>query len=101
MAAFRIGQRVRIVSATPPEGNKYIGMQGVIVGPYWGGRDWVVEFGRFMHQPTNLPPSQGCFFTHDLAPLTDPKADQFIENIKRLKPYEDYDAYRPARKVTA
>lgn len=95
MAAFNVGQRVRIVESPPaswlgewfmtqvlrlPEAPESIGCEGVIVGRYTGLASlwlhWEVAVGR-----------DRLYCSSDgLRPLTDPKADAFIERVKSWKP---------------
>ena len=84
MATFKVGQRVRIVAQSPNSTGSYVGEEGTIVGAYDGQRDWIVEFGKWMHEPTDIAETQGVFFNFELAPLTDPKADEFIARLKKL-----------------
>ena len=104
---YRVGQRVRVVGMAPgavdESRGRMIGAEGVIArrshDPRW---EWIVDLPTVRgFVTTRLAATEWHADSCMLVPLTDPKADAFIENIKRLKPYEDYDAYRPARKVTA
>lgn len=84
MATFKVGQRVRVVAPI----SDVCGAEGVIV------RAWPTPAaGRYddrragaswnVHIHGN-PCGQLRFFDDELAPLTDPKADQFIESLKKL-----------------
>lgn len=90
MANFKVGQRVRIVNdivfgfrAVPP--NYYLGKEAVIIAP--GGykqSDWRLLVAG------ETPYLADVFARNEeLVPLTDPKADEFVERIKKLKPYEE------------
>lgn len=57
-----------------------LGAEGVIVGSF-GCDDWRVRWSGYDHySPTGLWRSYGW----QIRPLTDPKADAFIERIKKL-----------------
>jgi hypothetical protein len=64
------------------------------VGPHDDGRTESFHFrfratvGVELDRPCNGE-SAWWFAPEALAPLTDPKADAFIEGIKKLKPYEE------------
>ena len=101
MATFKVGQRVKI--ANPEAGYECLrGLVGVVDGhpdsPSARHRwTWAVDFGREISYPDGTV-SRFCKFNeYELAPLTDPKADAFIESLKNLKPYEE----PTVRKVTA
>lgn len=86
MATFKVGQRVKVVSAY--WAHELIGLEGVIAP------DWDSPPPPGWHNVTLGVPNAGGydswarpgwqFASHHLAPLTDPKADAFIERIKRL-----------------
>ena len=92
MANYKPGQRVRIVQALPPVTSVYIGPhapetvghEGTLIERYQGPGPWhwnmhVDGFGW------RVLSVQEC----EIAPLTDPKADEFIERIKNLKPLDE------------
>jgi len=87
MAIFKVGDKARIVNAYPAHA-KWNGAEVTIIGLPGCDPDWPGQYqidGPMVRGPWNhwfAGPEQ-------LAPLTDPKADEFIENIKRLKPYEE------------
>jgi hypothetical protein len=95
MATFKVGQRVKVVSvegAITQADLEALGKEGVIValGPVRCGgilssidREYNVRL-----EGVSVTPNYGFDACH-LAPLTDPKADAFIERIKNLKPYEE------------
>lgn len=89
MATFYVGQRVRLIShfgipyRRPGVQTVPVGTEGVIVG------------GAYIHSVTRELVYSVDFAGHgftraccpeSLAPLTDPKADQFIEWVKKIKP---------------
>ena len=88
MATFKVGQRVRIVYAETSKcliGKEAIVSSGLVEGKYrgseylghqliWGDGSPVMNVynNRFVAEP------------RELVPLTDPKADEFIERMKKL-----------------
>lgn len=94
MSTYKVGQRVRIVY----EDSDCCGQTGVIwaidTTTPWHPDDsktnppgYLIDidgWGRYAEDGDLL-----AFEAHELAPLTDPAADAFIESIKRLKPYEE------------
>lgn len=90
MATFKVGDRVRVIALRPVtfRTRVRVGMQGRIVqaGPVetWGGHmaEWAVDLDDVWQELFGLD-------SWELAPLTDPKADEFIERIKKLKPYDE------------
>lgn len=80
---FKVGQRVRVIAHAgfTPLDSIVIGKEGVIAA---------IE-GRFyrVHVPDAIPTYRWGFLASELAPLTDPGADAFMERIKKLKPYEE------------
>lgn len=99
MATFKIQQRVRLVSHVCNDGcwskdAPPIGAEGCIVrvGHVLNSYrfEWVVDFPLHPTNPAGhdeaLRPSEYLMDSSMLAPLTDPKADEFIERIKKLKP---------------
>lgn len=95
MAKFKVGQRVRVVdvlSNWPEDHARLVGREGVIVrvGVDW---EWIVHLPGVPHirrrGGPRLESENYGFDSGHLAPLEDPKVEQFIESIKRLKPYEE------------
>ena len=76
MATFKVGQRVKLI--LPEWGEMVYGDQGVIFGPdiYY---DYVVIYDR---NPGNPHYNNAAH----LAPLTDPKADEFIARMRNPMP---------------
>jgi hypothetical protein len=88
MATFKVGQRVRVVAAL----SKIRGEQGVIThishGPLltWGDV-WEEGLRHYVTIDGRGPLVDGrprAYFSHEIAPLTDPKADAFLESIRQL-----------------
>lgn len=87
MAIFRVGQRVRFTGKT----SDFLGGLGlqvkagdcgtIIHKDPRGWRDWSVQFD-------GLPRWVGAD-NWQLAPLTDPKADEFIESVKKWGPLHE------------
>jgi hypothetical protein len=90
MAQFRVNQRVRIVRAD--HFKRFIGLAATIVRPspisdqFGLGEVWWLDVDG--HGEAT---GEAChtFQAYKLAPLEDPKADEFIERIKKLKPYDE------------
>lgn len=83
MATFRVGQRVRIIGACAyPE---WIGCEVTILG-LPGSEPAFPDAYSFTRPSGDFDPPGRSYsaLPHRLAPLTDPKADAFIESIKRL-----------------
>ena len=88
MANFKVGQRVRIIKSV---GGRHDGVEATILTPLRMERsracgfhaahriaiDGVGSFNPVTGLPWGEPPEW-------LAPLTDPKADAFIESLKKL-----------------
>lgn len=80
MAQFRIGQKVKVIAAEGIFAAEYIGQEAVIVD-----RDvtttfpWVVILSRAVGGTT-----EAIFHDRHLAPLTDPKAEEFLARLKKL-----------------
>lgn len=96
MATLKVGQRVRFARAVKPAGDSLPGREGVIAGlgakfPERSDTPWdcYVNFGPGEYRAVN------CMFS-ELEPLLDPKADEFIERLKKLKPYDE-PKVEPAR----
>lgn len=82
MATFKVGQRVKYVSGILP--HVPVGTEGTILGfSALGPVD--VDF-----TPVIAAPLRGTTIAHvfstSIVPLTDPKADAFIERVKSWKP---------------
>lgn len=93
MATFKVGQRVKYVSARCREGRlwcarKLVGLTGTIVrsnGDDPEEWEWVVELDRPMHVAyQQIPDNQMYADSCMLAPLTDPKAEEFIASLEKL-----------------
>lgn len=89
MATFKIGQRVRIQAHARPE--RVRGMEGVIVanGTIY---PWVVTLANTGGLPHSITGSTNdwSMSEDEIAPLTDPGADAFMERIKNLQPLDTY-----------
>ena len=86
MATFKVGQRVKVIAISPGDwGTKCrVGDEGIVVAPRYPmkfGHEWCVYIERLQHEYE--------FYSYELAPLTDPKADEFIERIKKMKVYDE------------
>ena len=87
MATFKVGQRVRIVGATKHPhmiGRQAIVTRGLEIDP-------LSQYNRESYEievPGHPHPIHGRWnaLPEHLAPLTDPKADAFIERVKSWKP---------------
>lgn len=87
MATFRVGQRVRLVNVRyarnpdfhPCEGDEVtiLGLPGVVP-------DYPESYA--ITRPEHHPRTKDTYSAppYRLAPLTDPRADEFIERIKKL-----------------
>lgn len=93
MATFKVGQRVRIVALHPYTGPRAVavGMTGTVIAhnpdyPVAGGwiTEWAVDVDEVSSQMGGFH-----FRACDLAPLTDPKADAFLESIRKLQPLHE------------
>lgn len=90
MSVYRVGQRVRYVGTLIP---RLAGAEGTVATvPYPS----YVRPGEFCY--VCVFPGSGANFSgpdtaecygSSLAPLSDPKADEFIERIKNMKPYQE------------
>lgn len=80
MATFRVGQRVRCISY-PLNCSSLIGREGMV-------DHFAAEYVEVRFDGITSPASggNGCFamLPSELAPLTDPLADAFIEFLKKL-----------------
>lgn len=87
MAKFRVGQRVRVVWIEPNATwhmQHVLGKEATVIGRF---HDlWAIDVDGV---GTQTPFGPARFFDRQLAPLTDPKADEFIENIRKLKPLHE------------
>lgn len=90
MATFKVGQRVRKIGPLVREGPRAVwaqvvplGAVGAIqaVGPDVDGREYTVTYDAY-------GPHHGAM-GYQLAPLTDPGTDAFIEKIKKLEPLRE------------
>lgn len=82
MANFKVGQRVRVVKTHMHSIPWLIGKEGTILRATtehggWGPAEWAVRVD-------GTPWDYMLFLSCHLAPLTDPKADEFIEKLKKL-----------------
>ena len=103
MATFKVGQRVRVIGTdrspkdcnpARPDFPTVVGRQATILGPlkkgwdgykhYWGHPLDVDGIGRLNDWGRQIIAKPKF-----LVPLTDPKADSFIESIRKMKPYEE------------
>ena len=94
MATFKVGQRVKIVSLAgwdPGEtGGPPLGAEGIVVEVDCGCWRYIVDMPGYLHQPTDMEQQTHWGFDGpELAPLTDPGADAFLERIRKLKPYDE------------
>src|SRR5690348_13368307 len=84
MATFKVGQRVRIVHDTT---NRFIGMTAIITHARpFGAYEWAILVDGYRSNCEINRAVGGAIGadSDDLAPLTDPRADAFIESIKKL-----------------
>lgn len=80
---MKIGDRVRFVRGAAPAWEPLIGREGRIVG-LGNNPGYVIDFRWDCHVNFGEPDSGvNCLFA-ELEPITDPKAEQFIERIKKL-----------------
>lgn len=81
MATFRVGQRVRIVNADNPHMQWAVGIETTITGLPGTSFLYPNDYQLALKTPDGLrvsaPPK-------DLAPLTDPDAERFVESLKCL-----------------
>ena len=86
MATFKIGQRVRIVAAPDMYYKEVVGDEVVILGLPGGVLDFPNNY-EISRPPSLRANAVGLAYLaspHHLAPLTDPKADEFIARLERL-----------------
>lgn len=82
MATFKVGQRVRVINAnsdpTKPgiPAPETLGCEGVIVAHGWGGWDWIMHVDGFGTRQLSV-------MSEDIAPLTNPKADEHFARFMR------------------
>lgn len=81
---FRAGQRVRRVRSGGEDPSLHLiplGATGTVASA-----SFVIGITEFVHVNWDvaLPEDFGYVFPWTLAPLTDPKADEFIESLKKL-----------------
>ncbi len=89
MATFKVGQRVRIIQSSKHPDN--VGREGVITHDLWMDPHCSHSYarGRLVYNvaldghPHAVHGTWGAL-PEQLAPLTDPKADEFIEGLKKL-----------------
>lgn len=112
MATFKVGDRVRIVNSRCGK-SIWIGKEGAI---------WKIEPGGWcrMMIARGMPPDamaysvcidgvgelspkgfEIAFEAHNLAPLSDPKADEFVERIRKMKPEPEIVAPRVTEDIPA
>src|SRR5689334_10854643 len=84
MAVFRVGQRVRI--ANPKTFKEFTGREGTIVRiPSWDDdSDCSVLVDGYDARAHGYREPSVAFAFSRLAPLTDPRADAFLESLKKL-----------------
>lgn len=88
MANFKVGDRVRIVAVDSdkyPASAAFLGVEGTIKAdgthPIFR---WEVHLDKPVCGPSGRPEHRGGLNSCHLAPLTDPKAEQFVGGLKRL-----------------
>jgi len=88
MSAFKVWQRVRIVSTPSAVGSALIGQEAVIVrrGNSW---EWILEVAAieslWPREPTDLPPYHYGLNSEHLVPLTNPKESEWADAmVKRV-----------------
>ncbi len=88
MATFKVNDKVRIVGAT--KFHQHIGKEGVITHELWidpnsaqSAKGRLVYGVEIIGHPHPIFGDWSALPEH-LAPLTDPKADEFIESLKKL-----------------
>ena len=87
MATFRVGQRVkRVGDPMPGDPVGYASNTCMPLGATGIVTRLSTETTWVRNDVTN---KEWPCFHHTLAPLTDPKADAFIESIKQMKPYSE------------
>lgn len=93
MTTFKVGQRVRIVRVGPtcrPVVRALVGREGTIVAipsnSYFAVAECDVEIDGAPATSLGFDDKPFASRFDNLAPLTDPKADAFIESVKKWKP---------------
>jgi len=83
MAQFRVGQRVKVVYVTQTMATCafLVGKVGTVATGDLLGFEYVVKVDG---HTSNFRDGNCRFYTADLAPLTDPKAEEFIEGLRKL-----------------
>jgi hypothetical protein len=90
MATFKVGQRVRVIGSefVWQAGHRAIGHEGVItsdVNDHWDpAYAWAVNVPTCPVPVGSLPPTLFYFRDQDIAPLTDPRAEEFIGDMNRF-----------------
>ena len=89
MSAFKAGQRVRVVADRSPsgEGQQTVGMEGLIVrvAVEWSCGGWIVHVPGTCGRATIFcAPDEWHCVDSELAPLTDPRASEFIGDMERF-----------------
>lgn len=85
MSAFKVGDKVRVrkdAAIVAPNCLDVPGAEGVLLRPYGCSAEWVVSVPTHPYPEVIIPEEY-------LAPLTDPKAEAFIEQLKKLKPLHE------------
>jgi len=85
MANLKIGMRVKKVANCPWRNDIPLGAQGTIVGiskfaPVPGGMDWLLLWDGISKNPADVYNAADFM----LAPLTDPRAEEFIGDMERF-----------------
>lgn len=91
MATFKVGQRVKKIAHDPERMHRMlvpVGASGVILAASsWHPDAWVVDFpGCASTDPYWV---NFHLMSFQIAPLTDPKADAFLESIRKMKPLHE------------
>jgi hypothetical protein len=93
MANFKVGQRVKKVRYLMPEDRVALDPSPVPLGAEGTVMNGPAILGciRIRYDRYKSAHPSGTYSDHayQLAPLTDPGADAFVERIKNLKPYEE------------
>lgn len=85
MATFKVGDRVKVVSGGDGQERQALGTCGTVIGLPGPAGLYEVRMDIGL---TNRG-FDWLWWPHELAPLTDPKADEFIESLKKLKPLHE------------
>ena len=89
MATFKVGQRVKKVEdvhpldVRGPRASVYVpnGAVGTVTATSADFGDYLVRYDRY---PSSHSSGTFAALSYQLAPLTDPRAEQFIESLKKL-----------------